>query len=170
MIGKVVKGIGGFYYVSDGKDIIQGNARGSLKRRKKDTIYVGDEVEYEIRAEDGESIITKVLPRRNILKRPPVSNLDTLVIVSSAETPEMIPLAVDKLTVYCEITGIQPILVFTKADLASEERMRELENMYREVYPVYSISSVTGEGVDDLRKAVAGQSVALAGPSGVGLC
>ena len=70
-------------------------------------------------------------PRRNILKRPPVSNLDTLVIVSSAETPEMIPLAVDKLTVYCEITGIRPILVFTKADLASEERMRELENMYR---------------------------------------
>ena len=158
MIGKVVKGIGGFYYVSDGKEIIQGNARGNLKRRKKDTIYVGDEVEYEIRPEDGECIITKVLPRRNILKRPPVSNLDTLVIVSSAETPEMIPLAVDKLTVYCEITGIRPILVFTKADLASEERMRELENMYREVYPVYPISSVTGEGVDDLRKAVAGQS------------
>ena len=103
MIGKVVKGIGGFYYVSDGKEIIQGNARGNLKRRKKDTIYVGDEVEYEIRAEDGECIITKVLPRRNILKRPPVSNLDTLVIVSSAETPEMVPLAVDKLTVYCEL-------------------------------------------------------------------
>ena len=168
MIGKVVKGIGGFYYVSDGKEIIQGNARGNLKRRKKDTIYVGDEVEYEIRPEDGECIITKVLPRRNILKRPPVSNLDTLVIVSSAETPEMIPLAVDKLTVYCEITGIRPILVFTKADLASEERMRELENMYREVYPVYPISSVTGEGVDDLRKAVAGQSVASGGSVGRG--
>lgn len=168
MIGKVVKGIGGFYYVSDGKNIIQGNARGNLKRRKKDIIYVGDEVEYEIRPEDGDCIITRVLPRKNFLKRPPVSNLDTLVIVSSAETPEMIPLAVDKLTVYCEHTGIRAILVFTKSDLVPDERIQELEDMYRGVYPIFAVSNQTGEGIPELLKEISGQSVALAGPSGVG--
>ena len=168
MIGKVVKGIGGFYYVSDGASVIQGNARGNLKRRKKDIIYVGDEVEYEIRNEDGECIITKVLPRRNFLQRPPVSNLDTMVIVSSAETPEMIPLAVDKLTVYCEYTGIRVVLVFTKSDLVPETRLQELMSIYGDIYPSYAISSETGEGLDALRREITGQSVALAGPSGVG--
>ncbi len=168
MIGKVVKGIGGFYYVSDGKQVIQGNARGNLKRRKKDIILVGDEVEYEIRREDGECIITKVLPRKNFLRRPPVSNLDTLVIVSSAETPEMIPLAVDKLTVYCEYTGIRPILVFTKSDLVPESRVQELIDMYQNIYPTYPVSNTTGDGLEALRKEITGQSVALAGPSGVG--
>lgn len=168
MIGKVVKGIGGFYYVSDGKEVIQGNARGNLKRRKKDIIYVGDEVEYEIRPEDGDCIITRVLPRKNFLKRPPVSNLDTLVIVSSAETPEMIPLAVDKLTVYCEHTGIRAILVFTKADLVPESRIQELKDMYRDVYPTFAVSNRTGKGIPELLREITGQSVALAGPSGVG--
>lgn len=168
MIGKVVKGIGGFYYVSDGKNVIQGNARGNLKRRKKDIIYVGDEVEYEIRPEDGDCIITRVLPRKNFLKRPPVSNLDTLVIVSSAETPEMIPLAVDKLTVYCAYTGIRAVLVFTKSDLVPDERIRELEDIYRGVYPTYAVSNQTGKGIPELLQEISGQSVALAGPSGVG--
>ncbi len=168
MIGKVVKGVGGFYYVSDGSQVIQGNARGNLKRRKKDIIYVGDEVEYDIRSEDGECIITKVLPRRNFLQRPPVSNLDTLVIVSSAETPEMIPLAVDKLTVYCEYSGIRVVTVFTKTDLVSHARIRELTSIYDGIYPTYAISNETGMGLDVLRQEIAGQSVALAGPSGVG--
>lgn len=168
MIGKVIKGIGGFYYVTDGKEVIQGNARGNLKRRKKDIILVGDDVEYEIRREDGECIITKVLPRKNYLRRPPVSNLDTLVIVSSAETPLMIPLAVDKLTVYCEYTGIRPVLVFTKVDLVPESRVQELLDTYRDIFPVYPVSNTTGEGVEALRKAIKGDSVALAGPSGVG--
>lgn len=168
MIGKVIKGIGGFYYVTDGNQVIQGNARGNLKRRKKDLILVGDEVEYEIRREDGECIITKVLPRKNYLRRPPVSNLDTLVIVSSAEIPIMIPLAVDKLTVYCEYTGIRPVLVFTKVDLVPESRVQELLNTYRGIFPVYSLSNSTGEGVEDFRRAITGDNVALAGPSGVG--
>lgn len=168
MIGKVVKGIGGFYYVSDGKEIIQGNARGNLKRRKKDIIYVGDEVEYEIRPEDGDCIITRVLPRKNFLKRPPVSNLDTLVIVSSAETPAMIPLAVDKLTVYCAYTGIRAVLVFTKSDLVPETRIQELKDMYRDIYPTFAVSNQTGKGIPELLQEISGQSVALAGPSGVG--
>jgi|GEM_PF-2752498 len=59
MLGRVVKGIGGFYYVDDGQSVIIGNARKNLKRGKN-IIYVGDIVEFELRNEDGDCIINKV--------------------------------------------------------------------------------------------------------------
>jgi len=63
MLGRVVKGIGGFYYVDDGKRVYMGNARKNLKRGKS-IIYVGDFVEFDLRQEDGDCIITKVGGRK----------------------------------------------------------------------------------------------------------
>ena len=77
MTGTVVKGIGGFYFVDNGHEIVMGKARGNLKR-DKEIIYVGDIVDFEIdqNDSDGECVINKVIERRNYLSRPPVSNLD----------------------------------------------------------------------------------------------
>ena len=86
MLGRVVKGIGGFYYVDDGKRVYMGNARKNLKRGKS-IIYVGDIVEFDLRQEDGDCIITKVRERKNFLSRPPVSNLDKLVVVLLISLP-----------------------------------------------------------------------------------
>lgn len=166
MTGRVVKGIGGFYYVSDDKQIHMGNARGVLKR-KKNLIYVGDIVDFEMR-EDGDCIITKVHKRKNYLIRPPVSNLDKLVVVFAAADPEVNYLSVDKLCASSENINVSVIICITKKDLVDEARLNELKSVYQDVFPTFAVDSVTGEGVDELLEAIRGSAVALAGPSGVG--
>lgn len=166
MTGRVVKGIGGFYYVSDGKKVYMGNARGILKR-KKNIIYVGDIVDFDIR-EDGDCIITKVHKRKNFLIRPPVSNLDKLVVVFAAADPEVNYLSVDKLCASSENIDVSVIICITKKDLVDQARLDELMSVYKDIFPTFAVNSTTGEGVDELLECIKGSAVALAGPSGVG--
>lgn len=167
MKGRVVKGIGGFYYVDDGERVIMGNARKSLKRNK-DIIYVGDYVEFDIRSEDGDCIITKVRERKNFLSRPPVSNLDKLVVVFAATSPEPNPLIIDKLTAATIYNDIDVIICITKPDLTSEKSLSTLINNYKNIFPVACINGKTGAGINKLNELIRGYNVALAGPSGVG--
>lgn len=167
MRGRVIKGIGGFYYVSDGETVTRGNARGILKKGRK-LLYVGDMVDYEIRPEDGECIITGVCERQNLLSRPPVANLDLLVVVFAAADPEPNLLTVDKLTVAALSKGIEVVICVTKGDLVSEAELRKYRANYDSAFPVFPVNGSTGEGVSSLREAIRGKNVALAGSSGVG--
>ena len=166
MIGRVVKGIGGFYYVYDGHDTYMGKARGNLKRNK-DTLYVGDIVEYEL-LENNECIITKVLERKNFLSRPPVSNLEMLVVVFAAAHPEVNFPVVDKLIAACEQRNIDVTVCITKKDLQSQEIVDEYISTYSSVYPCVAVNSKSGDGIPELLNIIHGKSIALAGPSGVG--
>lgn len=169
MIGRVVKGIGGFYFVHDGEKAVMGKARGNLKRNKE-LIYVGDIVDYDIdeNDSDNECVINKVVERRNFMTRPPVSNLDMLVVVFSLRDPEVNYPVIDKLLAGCEMRGITPAVCITKKDLVSEEELERSMDIYRAIYPVAAVNGVTGEGLEDLREMIEGKNVALAGPSGVG--
>ena len=169
MIGRVIKGIGGFYFVHDGKVAVMGKARGNLKRNKE-LIYVGDIVDFDIDENDcdGECVINKVVERRNFLTRPPVSNLDTLVVVFSLKEPAVNYPVIDKLLAGCELKGIRPVVCITKKDLVSGEELEAALDIYRDIYPVVSVNGNTGEGLDDLRELIRGRNAALAGPSGVG--
>lgn len=166
MIGRVVKGIGGFYFVSDGADVSMGTARGNLKRNK-DTIYVGDLVDYDIAA-DGDCIIQAVHERKNFLTRPPVSNVDLMVIVFSAAFPKVNMLAVDKLAVGAEYKGIRVAICVTKPDIICDDIILRYEDIYSNIYPFFTVNGITGEGINELKKIMAGQNSVLAGASGVG--
>lgn len=169
MIGRVVKGIGGFYFVHDGEKAVMGKARGNLKRNKE-LIYVGDIVDYDIDENDcdNECVINKVVERRNFMTRPPVSNLDMLVVVFSIKDPDVNYPVIDKLLAGCELKGITPVICITKKDLVSEEELDKAMSIYRDIYPVAAVNGNTGEGLDELKELIRGRSVALAGPSGVG--
>ena len=169
MIGRVVKGIGGFYFVHDGKVTVMGKARGNLKRNK-DLIYVGDIVDFDIDANDSdnECVINRVVERRNFLTRPPVSNLDMLVVVFSLTEPAVNYPVIDKLLAGCEVKGITPVICISKKDLASPEQLEKALAIYRNVYPVAAVNGNTGEGVSGLLDMIRGHNAALAGPSGVG--
>lgn len=169
MIGRVIKGIGGFYFVHDGEKAVMGKARGNLKRNKE-LIYVGDLVDFDIDENDcdNECVINKVVERRNFMTRPPVSNLDMLVVVFSLRDPEVNYPVIDKLLAGCELKGITPVVCITKKDLVSEEELKQAMDIYRDIYPVTAVNGNTGEGLEDLRRLISGRSVALAGPSGVG--
>ncbi|MBR2674998.1 MAG: ribosome small subunit-dependent GTPase A [Mogibacterium sp.] len=169
MIGTVVKGIGGFYFVYDGNDVVMGKARGNLKR-DKEIIYVGDIVDFEIdeNDSDGEAVINSVVERRNHLSRPPVSNLDMLVVVFSLVQPEVNFPVVDKLIAACEQAGIAPAVCISKIDLAEEKSLEEVKAIYSALYPTAIVNALSGEGIEDLERIISGKNVALAGPSGVG--
>lgn len=169
MIGRVVKGIGGFYFVHDGEKAVMGKARGNLKRNKE-LIYVGDIVDFDIdeNDSDNECVINKVIDRRNFLTRPPVSNLDKLVVVFSIIEPAVNLPVIDKLLAGCERIGIDPIVCISKKDLVTEEILEKYLSIYRDIYPVVSVNGSTGEGISDLMDLIRGHNAALAGPSGVG--
>ena len=167
MLGRVVKGIGGFYYVDDGKRVYMGNARKNLKRGKS-IIYVGDIVEFDLRQEDGDCIITKVRERKNFLSRPPVSNLDKLVVVFAAAFPNPNNLIIDKFTTAILYNNIEVIICITKPDLVSENDLKELVSTYDKAFPVVVVNGKNGDGIDRLYDLMKGSNVALAGPSGVG--
>ena len=169
MIGRVIKGIGGFYFVHDGSNTVMGKARGSLKRNK-DLIYVGDIVDFDIDENDcdNECVINRVIERRNFLTRPPVSNLDMLVVVFSLKDPAVNYPVIDKLLAGCELKGITPVVCITKKDLVSENELRDAMDVYKGIYPVVAVNGCTGDGIDGLKIQIQGRSAALAGPSGVG--
>lgn len=162
--GIIIKGIGGFYYVEAANEVYECKARGAF-RKKKITPLAGDNVVITVR-QDKENTIDDILPRKNNLLRPPVANIDTLIIVSSVKEPVPNLLVIDKLTAIAVDKGIKPCIVFSKSDLGDTS---EYENIYKKAgIDVVSVCCKTGEGVDKV-KALLGNGIAVfTGNTGVG--
>ncbi|MBR5485626.1 MAG: ribosome small subunit-dependent GTPase A [Oscillospiraceae bacterium] len=162
--GLVIRLLGGFYYVEcDGKEI-ETRARGVF-RKDKFKPCVGDRVIVET-ADGITGTLAEVLPRKNCLVRPPVANLDQLVLVSSIAQPQPNFLVLDKMIAICQHQNIEQIIVITKADLGDTSYM---ENLYRNAgFEVYTVCNKTGEGVEDVKNALQGKVSAFCGNSGVG--
>ncbi len=114
-------------------------------------------------------VITNVLPRKNVLIRPPLANLDTLFLVAAVKDPEPVLLSIDKLLAISEHNGIQAVLVFTKKELDST-RAQELVSLYRNAgFEAFSVSHLEEETTRQLLyPCIRGTVCALAGASGVG--
>jgi len=162
--GIITKGIGGFYYVEAAGTIYECKARG-IFRKKKIIPFVGDHVNISLE-EDGKGSIEEILPRRNFLVRPPISNIDQLMIVVSSCDPAPSTLIIDKTIAAAEDKGIEPILIVSKSDLQGTEWLKDIYT--KTGIPYYSISSVTGEGVDEIKNLLHGKITAFTGNSGVG--
>ena len=162
--GTIIKGIGGFCYVEAADEIFECKARGVF-RKEKLTPLVGDKVTVSIN-DNAENTIDEIMPRKNVLTRPPVVNIDNLIIVVSTVEPKPSTLVIDKLIAVAEHKDIEPIIVITKSDLASA----------REIYDIYTlagfntiiVSNETGNGIDDVKAVLKDKISALTGNSGVG--
>ncbi len=167
MKGLLVKGIAGFYYVkAEDNNIYQCKARGVFK---KDGITptVGDDVEIEVQ-DDGDGFVTKIYPRKNIFIRPPIANVDTIVIVTAAANPEPSFQIIDKFLVMAEREHVDIVLCVNKIDLAGDEVLDRFHSIYDGIYKTHYISAKGGVGVSELEESLSGGRFALAGPSGVG--
>ena len=168
MKGLIIKGIGGFYYVDTGSEIIEAKGRGIFKKDGI-TLAVGDKVELEIIDEaEKKGVINSIYPRKNQFIRPPIANVDTFVVVFAASKPKPNLVLVDKFLVMAEMHGVEAVICINKSDLVSPEVLAEYRAIYGNIYPVIAVSARTGEGMDELKQAVSGKTAALAGPSGVG--
>lgn len=166
MQGIIVRGVGGFYYVKTEDRVFQCRARGIF--RKEGTVpCVGDYVKIAPQDEE-EAVIDEILPRRNQFIRPPIANVDCLVIVMAMRDPAPNLPTLDKFLVMAEKQHTEALLCLNKIDLVKESACLELAAVYEGLYPVLPVSGVTGQGVEELAAALAGKKSALAGPSGVG--
>ena len=175
--GKVIKGLGGLYEVLTVNPLyphFSCRARGVF-RHADEKVMVGDMV--EVRFDDADpqntAVIHAILPRRNALIRPPVSNLDYLFCVIAAVKPTPVLETLDKLLAIAEHNEIEAIVVVTKADF-DEEESRRYADLYRQVgLTAFCVSGEDGTGVEELRAYLNehlrdGRSAAFAGASGVG--
>lgn len=163
--GKIVKGIGGFYYVETTDGIFECRARGKFR---KDSIipYVGDNVKISVE-DDGSGYVTEIFDRKNAFIRPPIANVDKLLIVSASANPAPDPLFIDKMLVTAEAAGVKSALCFNKADLNAPGL--ELADLYRQVgYDVFVTSATDNYGIDDIKRFMQNGITAVCGFSGVG--
>ena len=162
--GVIIKALSGFYYVRTGDETIECKGSGKL-RHKGMSPLVGDRVEISVDA-GGKGRIEQVLPRTNSFIRPSVANIEALICVTSDAIPVTDTYLVDRLTVTAVHNHCQVIIAINKVDLVRTERLLEI---YRETgFPVIACSAETGEGIEELRQAVAGKICAFTGDSGVG--
>lgn len=159
-----MRAMSGFYYVRTAEALIRCRARGRFRRDGLAPL-VGDRVLVSESA-DGTGSVEQILPRRNAFVRPAVANVDCLVMLLSAALPVTDPYLADRVTVRCEKNGCGVILVINKCDLDPAEKLRAI---YASTgYPVFAVSAVTGEGMAELKSALAGKICCFTGNSGVG--
>ena len=141
------------------------------KIRKKTKIYAGDYVRGRI-VDPNTFAIEEVKERKNLLVRPPVANVDRIVVVQTIQHPPFQNYLLDNLLVVYDYLGLDTVIVFNKIDLLDEEGKKELqywEKIYKDAgYDVLKVSAHTGEGIEELKRYLQGQICILAGPSGVG--
>lgn len=160
MEGIVVKKIADLFTVRIGSEFFVCKPRGNLKQ---DGIFVGDKV--EILKCDKIFVIEKVMPRKNLLVRPPISNLDQLLIVVSP-IPKPDFYMVDKLLLFAYSYGIEPIIIVNKQDL-SDELNDYISHAYFFVEKVYC-SAKDGQSLNKLKPLLENKISSFAGQSAVG--
>jgi ribosome biogenesis GTPase len=161
--GRIIKGIGGFYYIQDkGGDIHECKARGRF-RKDGITPLTGDRVLF---SEGG--FIEEIQQRKNELKRPRVTNIDIAVIVISAVKPKPDYLLCDRLLISIKLAGIKPLLVINKCDIAEKRHIKEIKNEYKSACRVLCVSAKTGARIKKLKALLNGSYTCFAGQSATG--
>lgn len=170
MIGKIIRGIAGFYYVYiEGFGEYECKAKGIFRNQKIKPL-VGDDVEVEILKKDSKTgNIVDILERKSELIRPAVANIDQAMIIFAVSDPAPNYNLLDRFLVMMEQQGIETIICFNKMDKADDEERKSVEEVYRNTgYQILFTNALEGEGMEEVKAVLKGKTTALAGPSGVG--
>lgn len=183
MQGKIIKGVGGFYYVhvddkSNSGIIYECKAKGAF-RNQKIKPAVGDNVQIDVI--DNHKLIgniVEILPRKNILIRPAVANVDQAVIIFALSNPNPNYNLLDRFLIMMDRQNVKTIICLNKSDLVSVETAKEIKEIYEGCnYEVFITSSINENernsdgldiGISGLSKVIDGKTTVFAGPSGVG--
>ena len=157
--GIIVKSIGGLYFTESSDNVYECKARGVF-RNKGIAPCVGDRAVFE----DG--VITEILPRKNHLIRPPLSNLDQLIFVVSVAEPSPNMLLLDKFIAVAEYQNIEPVIVITKTDI---EDCSRIVSIYEKTgISIYTIDYNSDNPAEKIRVLLKDKISAFTGNSGVG--
>jgi len=180
MTGKIIKGIAGFYYVyveetkeaketATGGTLYECKAKGTFRKQKIKPL-VGDIVDIAV-LDDEKHIgnVERILPRKNELIRPAVSNIDMALVIFASAKPDPNFNLLDRFLCMMEYQHVPVTICFNKKDLITPKEQQELKSIYEPAgYRVLFTSTKTGEGIDEIKHILEGRTTTVAGPSGVG--
>lgn len=193
MTGTIIKQISNLYTIlTDELNVIEARAKGKLRymqvdgnspfyksvssKTKKDLKRmqiepkVGDRV--KLNTSDDTVLIDEILPRKNDLYRPDISNVDHMLLVFSGTRPAFNATLLDKFLVLSEMYGIATSIVLTKTDLMDELDIKEVHDIltyYDHIgYPSVNVNPKTKEGLDHIKRLLKDNITVVAGQTGVG--
>lgn len=183
--GLVRKNTGSWFYIrtDEGNDI-QCKLRGTFRLKDIKTtnpIAVGDRVVYEMN-DDGTGLITQIEQRKNyVIRRSSnlskqahiiAANVDLSFLVVTINEPETSTVFIDRFLASAEAYRVPVCLVFNKVDLYDEEDMEYIDalmKLYEYIgYQCIKVSSVTEEGMTELKEKIKNKVTLFSGHSGVG--
>lgn len=170
MQGRIVKGIGGFYYISVVESAIyECKAKGGFRKQGIKPL-VGDFVEIEILDEEKKiGTIQQILPRKNALLRPEVANVDQVLVVFALSRPRPHLNLLDRFLVRMEREKVPVVICWNKEDLVEEAEKKRLQDIYQKTgYPSLFLSGTKRSGLQAVEEYLVGKTTVLAGTSGVG--
>ena len=170
MRGKIIKGIAGFYYVYAEDNVTYACKARGIFRKDGQKPLVGDDVIFTVTdTKDLEGNIDQILPRKNQLIRPAAANVDQALIIFAVKDPEPNFLTLDRFLVMMGQQKVPVTISFSKTDLVSEEEVKRLRSIYDSTgYSVLCTSIEKEQGLEEVRRFLAGKTTVAAGPSGVG--
>ena len=161
MEGLITKILSDKCYVKINKEVVVCDLRGKFRIQKLLPL-VGDKVIID----KEKKVIEKILPRKNEIRRPAVSNITQGLIVASLKHPDLDTNLIDKILVELEYNSIKPIICFTKKDLLTKEELdsfSKIINYYKTIYPVYF-----NDEVNKIKKIFKGEITVFIGQTGAG--
>lgn len=167
--GQIIKGIGGFYYIDTDNGLYECRARG-IFRKQKVTPLVGDRVSISVVDEETKKGVVEDIKKRDTeLVRPPIANVDKVLIVFAIKNPKPNLSLLDRFIVLAEKENLEIVVVLTKVDLDDDDKLNELKTIYElSGYKVIPVSNETKLNVDKIKDELRDNVVVFAGPSGVG--
>ena len=166
--GVLLRGIGSFYTVREENTGNEWTLRAPKKlRRQHLTPLPGDRITFTPGEGEAHGWIEEILPRTSLCLRPPVANVETLIIVV-APVPEADLLLTDRQMARAFRQGMKVILAVNKCDLDSS-LAAEIRAQYAGAgVPVFPVSARDGTGLGELKAAMGGTLCCLTGQSGAG--
>lgn len=164
--GRILKGIGGFYYLKSGDKIYQSRAS-SLFRIRNLTPTVGDYVEFEI-TEDNNAYIKDIIPRKNLFIRPPVANVDEVLLIISIMEPKFNLQLIDRMILLSRYNGVEPKLIINKSDLDLDGANKLYTDYKKAGFEVHITSYKDKDSIEEIKNLISKKTIVCMGTSGVG--
>ena len=167
--GRIIKGIGGFYYIETEKGLYECRARG-IFRKNKITPLVGDFVKISVVDEDNKKgVVEEIQERKTELVRPPIANVNKALIVFAVKNPTPHLSLLDRFIVLAERENLEIVIILTKIDLDDDNTFEKIKNIYEPCgYKVIGVSNLENKNIDKVTEELKDNTVVFAGPSGVG--
>ncbi len=150
--GQITKALSGFYYITDENNVTYQTRGRGVFRLDGVTPLVGDYVVFKSETLD-EGTLLEIKPRKNELRRPPIANVDTGIVVSSVMNPAFSTQLLDRFLVILEYKQIDPMIYISKMDLADEQESEKIAE-YKDIYTKigYPFIALNVEEIADLKE------------------